>query len=186
MDTSSPPASTYLEPPLTDSGQATLRDEMLRHLAMLPFPPGAPISRSLELMFLCPRGIRTHAVMPVDDKLDLPDPDNIAGLCDLAALCTEHPMPGERALVALRRPGTAGICEADEYIFRVMSEAVANHDTVPWAFYVTGPDGVHELTRRGASYSYRCLRPAGITRPRFSSQVPVSRYSYVPRLEGAL
>jgi len=186
MDTSSPPASTYLEPPLTDSGQAVLRDEVLRHLAMLPFPPGAPISRSLWLMFLCPWGIRTHAVIPVDDKLDMPDPDDIAGLCDFVAFCMEHPMPGERALVALRRPGTAGVCDADEYIFRVMSEAAANHDTVPWAFYVTGPDGVHEVTRRGASYSYRCLRPAGITRPRFSSQVPVSRYSYVPRLEGAL
>jgi hypothetical protein len=57
-------------------------------------------------MFLCPWGIRTHAVMPVDYELDLPDPDNIAGLCDLAAFCMEHPMPGERALVALRRPGT--------------------------------------------------------------------------------
>jgi hypothetical protein len=148
MDTSIPPASTYLEPPLTDSGQAALRDEVLRHLAMLPFRPGAPISRSLWLMFLCRWGIRTHAVMPVDDKLDMPDPDDIAGLCDLVALCMEHPMPGERALVALRRPGTAGICDADEYIFRVMSEAVANRATVPWAFYVTGPDGVHEVSAK--------------------------------------
>ncbi len=53
---------------------------MLRHLALLPFRPGARISRSLCLMFLSPWGIRTQAVMPVDDKLDLPDPDNIAGL----------------------------------------------------------------------------------------------------------
>jgi hypothetical protein len=146
MDTFGPPASAYPEALLTDSGQAALRDEALGHLAMLPFSPGAPISRTLWLMFLCPQGIRTRAVMPVDDTLELPDPDNIAGLCDIVALCMEHAMPGERALVALHRPGTAGISDADEYIFRVMSEAATSRNTAAWAFYVTGPDGVQELS----------------------------------------
>jgi hypothetical protein len=56
----------------------------------------------------------------------------------------QHPMPGERALIALHRPGTASVSGADEHIFSVMSEAAANRDTT--TFYVTGPDGVLELS----------------------------------------
>jgi hypothetical protein len=144
MDPHNPLASTLL----TDSGQAALRDAALYDLATLPFPPGAPISRILWLMFLCPLGIQTRAVIPVDDKLDMPDPGNMASLCDLIALCMEHAEPGTEVSIVLRRPDTAGISDADEYIFRVMSEAAASRDTVPWTFYVAGPDGVHEVSGR--------------------------------------
>jgi hypothetical protein len=137
---------TDLEPPLTDSEQAALRDASLRDIARLPFPSGARISRSLWLMFICRWGIQTRTVIPVDDSLDRPDPDDIAGWCDFLALCLEHAEPGVTALIALRRPGKAGISDADEYIFRMMSEAAASRDTAPWTFYVTGPDGVHEAS----------------------------------------
>jgi hypothetical protein len=87
-------------------------------------------------------------VLPVDNRLDLPDSDNIAGLCNLLANFLEHPMGGETAVVILNRPGTTGISDADKYIFRILSEAAASRDTSPWTFYVTGPDGVHKLPGR--------------------------------------
>ena len=145
MDTFSSWAPADLEPRLSASGQAELRDAVLRRHATLPFYPGAAFSRSLWLLFLCSEGIQTRAVLPVDDRLDLPDPDNIAGLCDLLANFLEHPMGGETALVILHRPGTTGISDADQHIFRMLSEAAASRDTSPWTFYVTGPDGVHKL-----------------------------------------
>ena len=36
--------------------------------------------------------------------------------------------------------------DADEYVFRIMSDAVGP-GSAPWAFYVTGPGGVHEVRR---------------------------------------
>ena len=74
---------------LTEAGQVALRDDVLNHLGTMPFRPGAPISRSLWLIFICPWGVRTHAVMPLDDELGLPESDNIASLCGLVALCME-------------------------------------------------------------------------------------------------
>lgn len=148
MDTFSPYASADLEPRLSASGQAELRDAVLRQHATLPFDPGAAFTRILWLLFLCSEGIQTRAVLPVDNRLDLPDSDNIAGLCDLLANFLEHPMGGETALVILHRPGTTGISDADKYIFRILSEAAASRDTSPWTFYVTGPDGVHKLPGR--------------------------------------
>jgi hypothetical protein len=137
---------TLSKPPLTDSEQAALRDAALRYLATLSFSPGAPISRGLWLMWVCTEGIRTNAVIPIDDELGLPDPENIAGACKVVATCMSHPEPGERALVVLRRPDAAGISDADEYVFSIMSDAVGP-GSAPWAFYVTGPGGVHEVRR---------------------------------------
>jgi hypothetical protein len=147
MDTLSNPATTEAEAPLTEAGQAALRDEVLRRLGSMPFSPGAPISRSLWLIFICPWGVQTRAVMPVDDRLDLPEPGNCAGLCDLIASIMEHPMESdETALVVLRRPGPADVSCADKYIFRAICESIADRKPASWAFYVTGPDGVQEVT----------------------------------------
>ena len=150
MDTLSNSMATEPEPPLTEAGQVALRDEVLAHLGTLPFPAGALISRSLWLIFICSWGVQTRAIIPVDDKLDLPEPDNIAGLCDLVAQCMERPMHDETALVVLRRPGPTEISEADQYIFRAMCEAAAGCKTVPWVFYVTGPGGAQEVTEYDA------------------------------------
>jgi hypothetical protein len=49
----------------------------------MPFEPGALISRSLWVIFIGEWGVWTHAVLPVDDRLDMPDQENITGLCDL-------------------------------------------------------------------------------------------------------
>jgi hypothetical protein len=150
MDTLSNPVATEPEPPLTEAGQAALRDDMLSSLGTMPFLPGALISRSLWLIFICPWGFRNPVVLPVDDRLDLPEPDDIASWCDLLAHFMEHPRREETALVVLQRPGPANISDADKYIYRVMREAAAGLQTAPWAFYVTGPDGVQQVTEYNA------------------------------------
>jgi hypothetical protein len=62
----------------------------------------------------------------------------------------EHPRRQETALVVLQRPGSAKISDADKYIYRVMREAAAGLQTAPWAFYVTGPNGVQQVTEHNA------------------------------------
>jgi hypothetical protein len=150
MDTLSDPVATEPEPPLTEAGQAALRDDVLSQLGTEPFPPGARISRSLWLILICPWGFRNPVVLPVDDRLDLPEPDEIVSLCDLLAHFMEHPMRDVTALVVLRRPGPAEISDADKYIFRVMCEAAARLQIMPWVFYVTTPDGVQQVMEHDA------------------------------------
>jgi hypothetical protein len=96
----------------------------------------APISRGLWLYFICQWGFQSRAVLPVDNRLDRRDPDNIAGLADLLALFMSHSMGGDQALVVLTRPGPTEITDGDEYIFHVLREAATRYETVPWAFYV--------------------------------------------------
>jgi hypothetical protein len=144
MGTLSERQSGQPDSPLTDADQAALRDEVLRFLGKLPFAGGL-VSRSLWLILLGTSGIWTRAVIPVDDKLTVPDPADTADLCRLIASCMRHPMPGqEHALVVLRRPGPAKVSDADEYVFRTMAEAVG-HDTTPWTFYVTAPGWARRL-----------------------------------------
>ena len=150
MDTLSNSLATEPEPPPTEVGQPALRDDVLRRLGTMPFLPGALISRSLWLIFICPWGFRNPVVLPVDDRLDLPEPDDIASWCDLLAHFIEHPRREETALVVLRRPGSAEVSNADKYIYRVMRESAVGLQTAPWAFYVTGPDGVQRVTEHNA------------------------------------
>ena len=59
----------------------------------------------LWLILICPWGFRNPVILPVDDRLDLPEPDAIAGWCDLLAHFMERPMRDVTALVVLQRPG---------------------------------------------------------------------------------
>jgi hypothetical protein len=145
MDTFSDPAVTEPEVPLTEAGQAALRDELLAQYATLPTHPDAPYSRGLWLDFICQWGFQSRAVFPVDNRLDRGDPDNIASLADLLAFFMSHPMGGDQALVVLTRPGPADITDGDEYICRALSEAATRYETVPWAFYVVTTGWVQEV-----------------------------------------
>jgi hypothetical protein len=93
-------------------------------------------------------GVWTHAVLPVDDRLDIPDQDNIAGLCDLIGSLIRPPVchDNEKAMVVLHRPGPAEVSEADAYIFRLVRQAAVGRETAPWSFYVVGPHGIQEVT----------------------------------------
>ena len=141
------PSDTDYELPLSEAAQIVLRPAVLRDLGSLPFPPGAPISRSLWVVFIGEGGIWTRATLPVDDSLDMPDEENITGLCHLVGSLLRPPgcHDDEKAMVVLRRPGPPEISEADAHVFRLVRDAAAGHQTAPWAFYVVGPDGVCEL-----------------------------------------
>jgi hypothetical protein len=177
MDTLSRTPANPPELPLTESEQAALCDDLLHELAGLPLPRGALIKRSLWLITIGPWGSWTHAVIPVDGNLDRPEPGAIAGWCDLIATFMEHgPLfdDAETALVVLRRPGTASLSDADEYIFRVLCEAVARRGTAPWAFYVAPtPHGAHEPEDpKHAGLIDGALVP---TSPQTTSRIPPAR-----------
>jgi hypothetical protein len=137
---------------LTEAELAAARAGVAQHLGTLPFLPGAA-SRSLWVVFLGQTGVWTHAVLPVDDRLDKPDPDHIARLCTMVGVGLTYPLSyaNEEALVVLRRPAPAAISAADAYIFRLVCEAATDRETAPWRFYVTGPDGARECFRQATS-----------------------------------
>jgi hypothetical protein len=137
--------------PLTESGQASLADEVLHQLASLPLPPEAPYTRSAWLILISPWRVMTRAVLPIDNRRDRPEAAAIAGLCDLIAMLIARSgvvRDDETALVVLRRPGTARVSDADRYIFRLLCEAADRRDTIRWAFYLVTPPGVQKLGRQ--------------------------------------
>lgn len=77
-----------------------------------------------------------------------PDKENITGLCDLVGSLMRPPLchDDEKAMIVLRRPGSAEISEADAYIFRLVRQAAIGRETAPWAFHVVGPNGIREMT----------------------------------------
>jgi hypothetical protein len=148
MDTPCSTSVTNYGLPLSETDQSALRSAMLNDLGALPFEPGALISRSLWVTFIGEWGVWTYATLPVDDRLDIPDAENIVGLCDLIGSLIRPPVchDDETAMIVLRRPGPAKISEADAYIFRLVCQAVVGRETAPWSFYVAGPHGMREVT----------------------------------------
>ena len=135
---------------LAEADLDATRHEVAWSLGDLPFFPGAA-SRSLWVVFIGAAGVWTHAVLPVDDRLDKPDSEHITRLSKIVGLSLEFPLfrSSEEALVVLRRPAPAAISEADAYVFRLLCEATAPGQTAPWRFYVTGPDGARECSSLG-------------------------------------
>jgi hypothetical protein len=148
METLSDIPDTSYDLPLSEADQIALRPALLRDLGAMPFEPGALISRSLWVTFIGEWGVWTHAVFPIDDRLDMPDEEQIVGLCDLVGSFIRPPVchDDEKAMVVLRRPGPAEVSEADAYIFRLVRQAALGRETAPWTFHVVGPDGIKELT----------------------------------------
>ena len=155
MDTLSNISDTNYEIPLCAADQTALRPALLHDLGAMPFESGALISRSLWVIFIGEWGVWTHAVLPVDDMLDMPDRKSITGLCDLVgslmrpSVCHDD----EKAMIVLRRPGPAEISEADAYIFRLVRQAVIGRETAPWTFHVVGPERpqLHGFRSRASS-----------------------------------
>jgi hypothetical protein len=94
MDTLSNISNTRYEIPLGEADQTALRPALLHDLGAMPFEPGALISRSLWVIFIGEWGVWTRAVLPVDDRLDVPDRKAIAGLSGAPG---SH-RPGDRTL----------------------------------------------------------------------------------------
>jgi hypothetical protein len=148
MDTPSGISGTSYELPLSDADQTTLRSAWLHDLGALPFNPGALISRGLWIVFVGPWGAWTRAVLPIDDRLGMPDRGNITGLCDMVGSLISPPVchDDEKAMIVLHRPGSMQISEADAYIFRLVCQACAGQKAAPWTFHVVGSDGTREIT----------------------------------------
>lgn len=83
METQSDISDTHYDLPLSEAEQIALRPALLRELGAMPFGPEDLITRSLWVDFIGTWGVWTHAVLPVDNRLDLPDMEDITGLCDL-------------------------------------------------------------------------------------------------------
>jgi hypothetical protein len=168
MDTPSNISNTNYEIPLSEADQTALRPALLHDLGAMPFESGALISRSLWVIFIGEWGVWTHAVLPVDDRLDMPDRKSITGLCDLVgslmrpSVCHDD----EKAMIVLRRPGPAEISEADACIFRLVRQAATGRETAPWTFHVVGPDGIREVS----TPSLPPLRPASMSRSTSAQQ----------------
>lgn len=141
------PVISY-ELPLSESGQEALQSALLHSLGTLPFNPGALISRSLWIIFIGAWGAWTHATLPVDDMLDLPNQEITTGLWDLAAslISPASCHRDERAMIVLRRPGSAEVSEADLEIFRLVRQAAVDRKTASWTFHVVGPGGMRQVT----------------------------------------
>lgn len=148
MDTVIDPIAARGCVPLTEAEVAAERHELPSHLGTLPFVSGAA-SRSLWVVYVGKRWIWTHAVLPVDDRLDMPDQARVKGLSEIVAMSIGPPLcrGDEEALVVLRRPGPAAVSQADAYVFRLVCEAAAGRQTAPWTFHVAGPDGARECFR---------------------------------------
>ncbi len=149
MDTLSNISNTNYEIPLSEADQTALRPALLHNLGAMPFTPSALVSRSLWVIFVGERGVWTHATLPVDDRLEIPDRKSITGLCDLVGSLMSPPLchDEEKAMIVLRRPGSAEISGADAYIFRLVR---IGRGTAPWTFHVGGPDGIPEVTEHEA------------------------------------
>ena len=153
MDTLSNISDTSYEIPLSEADQTALRPALLRDLGAMPFESGALISRSLWVIFIGEWGVWTHAVLPVDDRLDMPDKESISGLCALVGSLMSPPVchDDEKPMIVLRRPGSVEISEADACIFRLVRQAAIGRETAPWTFHVVGPDGIREVSESEAA-----------------------------------
>jgi hypothetical protein len=147
--------------PLGDADQTALRSAVLHDLEALPYIPGALVSRSLWIIFVGRYGAWTHASLPVEDSLGMADEDGIAALCDLVGSLVRPPAchKDEKAMIVLRRPGSAEISEADACIFRLIRRACAGRKTAPWAFYMVGTGGMREVTEHEIPQAVRVAEP---------------------------
>jgi len=90
MDTLSNMSNTNYELPLSEADQTALRPALLHDLGALPFRPDALISRSLWVIFIGKWGVWTHATLPVDDRLDMPDERTSLGCVTWSAASSGH------------------------------------------------------------------------------------------------
>jgi hypothetical protein len=140
------------------------RWQVASRIGKLPFDGYEACTRSLWLVFAGDWGVWVRAVIPVDNRLDAQDRATlVAKSAEAADLLGEPECFGVAiAAVVLRRPAPGKPTPADKQIFRLLTKAAATRDTVPWSFYVAGPDGAWPLLSRTGRERYGLVRlPAG-------------------------
>ena len=142
------------------------RFQVASRIGKLPFDGYEASTRSLWLVFAGDWGVWVRAVIPVDNRLDAEDRATLVAKCEEAAdLLGEPECYGIAiAAVVLRRPAPDKPSRADRQIFRLLTKAAAARDTVPWSFFVAGPDGALPLLSKSGRERYGLVhlpRPAG-------------------------
>ena len=136
------------------------------------------ISRSLWVIFIGKWGVWTHATLPVDDRLGMPDKEKITGLRDLVGSLIGPPRShdDEKAMIVPRRPVRRRSARRTD---RLPPSAPGSVGRVPHLGRSTlvGPDGILEVTRTRANRtrlapSRRCRRRRRFAGSRTSSSIP--------------
>jgi hypothetical protein len=136
------------------------RWQVASRIGKLPFDGYEACTRSLWLVFAGDWGVWVRAVIPVDNRLDAEDRATlVAKSAEAADLLGEPECFGVAiAAVVLRRPSPVKPTPADRQIFRLLTKAATTRDTVPWSFYVAGPDGAMPLLTRADRERYGLVR----------------------------
>jgi hypothetical protein len=134
--------------PLDPLDISLARMDVARRIGKGPVCPDLEDARSLWVAFAGEWGIWTRAAIPLEDGTGTGDANRIASACDLAAELIGPPACYGLviAAVVLRRPGPLKPYAADRRIFRLIDKAAATRETVPWSFYIAGPDGFLPLS----------------------------------------
>lgn len=134
------------------------RMQVAGRIGKLPFDAYEECSRSLWVVFAGYWGVWVRAVIPVDNQLDPGDPAVLGARCDEVADLLVNPECYDMviAAVVLRRPASARPCRADRQVFRLLTKAAAARDTIPWSFFVAGPDGSMPILTKAQRERYRC------------------------------
>lgn len=145
----------YREPPafpLDPLDISLARIEMARRIGKWPVSQDLEFARSLWVVFAGEWGIWTRAAIPLEDGIGTDDANRIAGACALVAELIGPPECYGFVIagVVLRRPGPPKLSAADRRIFRLIRNVAAARDTVPWSFYISGPDGFRPLSTNAA------------------------------------
>ena len=136
------------------------RFQVASRIGEQPFDGYEACTRSLWVVFAGDWGVWVRAVIPVDNRLDAEDRAALAAKsAEVADLLGEPDCYGIAiAAVVLRRPAPAKPSRADRQIFRLLTKAATARDTVPWSFYVAGPDGALPLLSKTDRERYGLVR----------------------------
>ena len=136
------------------------RWQVANRIGKLTFDGFEASTRSLWLVFAGDWGVWVRAVIPVDNRLDAEDRATLAAKCAEAAdLLGEPECYGIAiAAVVLRRPSSDKPSRADRQIYRLLTKAAAARDTVPWSFFVAGPNGAMPVLSKSDRERYGLTR----------------------------
>ena len=136
------------------------RWQVANRIGKLTFDGFEASTRSLWLVFAGDWGVWVRAVIPVDNRLDAEDRATLAAKCAEAADLLGEPECFGIAIAAvvLRRPAPDKPSRADRQIFRLLTKAAAARDTVPWSFFIAGPDGALPLLSKSGRERYGLVR----------------------------
>jgi hypothetical protein len=107
--------------------------------------------RSVWLMFLSGDGTQLPVMVPIDDVPERPDPQLVGNLCHVIADVLADAAPEGSAVVALTRPGSETVNDADRYWFQTLYGAAREQGASIRMVCLATQSGVRQLTPDDAS-----------------------------------